>query len=136
MLSIGKVSLQTNLPTKTIRYYEDRGLISAPQRAENGYRYYNEQNISELHFVKGARQAGFSISETKELLALFRDKSRASSEVKQLTMKKIDDIHQRIDAMTQMVAQLELLAEQCHGDENPYCSILDGLENNQSITDL
>lgn len=131
MLSIGKVAQQTNLPPKTIRYYEQAGLISPPSRALNGYRSYSEKNISELHFVKGARQAGFSISDTKNLLELFRDENRASSEVKRITMNKIAEIHQRINAMKAMVEKLESLAQICPGDENPDCSILDGLENNQ-----
>ena len=131
MISIGAVSKQTKLPTKTIRYYEQAGLIATPQRGANGYRFYNEKNVSELHFVKGARQAGFSVAQSKELLMLFRDKSRASSEVKKLTLAKITEIRQRIDALTAMVTKLEDLAEQCVGDENPDCSILQGLENNQ-----
>lgn len=134
MLSIGQASQQTELPTKTIRYYEDSGLISPPQRGENGYRFYDEHNIRELNFAKSARQAGFSIRETKDLVTLFRDKNRASSDVKQLTVKKITEVKQRIAAMTKMLDQLELLAEQCHGDENPECSILDGLENNLLLT--
>jgi len=129
MLSIGQVSQQTQLPTKTIRYYEDTGLISPPKRGDNGYRFYDDDNIRQLHFAKAARQAGFSIAQTKELVTLFRDKNRASSDVKQLTMKKISEVKERITAMTKMLNQLELLAEQCHGDENPECSILDGLQN-------
>lgn len=133
MLSIGQASQQTELPTKTIRYYEDSGLISPPQRGDNGYRRYDENNIRELKFAKAARQAGFSVLETKELINLFRDKNRASSAVKELTVKKINQVQQRITAMTKMLNQLELLAEHCHGDENPQCSILDGLENNSLL---
>ena len=131
MLSIGKVSQQTKMTVKTIRYYEETGLITSPQRGANGYRSYNQQNIAELHFVKGARDAGFSINQTKELLVLFRDKSRTSREVKQITLTKIAEIHQRINALSTMVAKLETLAEHCADDEHPDCSILIGLENNQ-----
>jgi Cu(I)-responsive transcriptional regulator len=131
MLSIGQASQQTELPTKTIRYYEDSGLISPPQRGENGYRFYDDRNIRELNFAKNARQAGFSIRETKDLVTLFRDKHRASSDVKRLTLNKITEVRQRIDAMTKMLNLLESLAEQCPGDDNPQCAILDGLENKQ-----
>ncbi|NRA69976.1 MAG: Cu(I)-responsive transcriptional regulator [Gammaproteobacteria bacterium] len=132
MLTIGKVSNQTGLSVKAIRYYESIGLISTPQRAENGYRYYNNTVLAELNFVKGARGAGFSINETKELLELYRDKNRASVEVKTITLEKISDLQQRISAMTNMVDTLQILAQRCHGDQNSQCSILDGLENNQS----
>lgn len=130
MLTIGKVAKQTGLSVKTIRYYESAGLISIPQRADNGYRYYNDTILSELNFVKGARAAGFSINETKELLEFYRDKTRASAEVKAITLVKITDLQQRIDAMTKMMDTLQQLAQHCHGDQNPQCSILDGLENN------
>jgi len=127
MLTIGKAATLTNLSAKTIRYYEEIALISPALRSDNGYRYFTQTSIAELNLVKGARDAGFTIEQCKELMALFRDKSRHSGEVKALTLEKISQIKQRISALNNIVKSLEELSDACHGDDSSECAILDGL---------
>jgi len=127
MINIGKVSALTKVPAKTIRYYEQIGLTTPPKRTDNGYRYYDQGDISELNLIKGARDAGFTIEQCKELMSLFRDKERHSSEVKTLTLEKIAQIKQKIIALNEIVQSLEMLSDKCRGDEDPACAILDGL---------
>jgi len=127
MLTIGKVSLLTNVPAKTIRYYEDIELISSALRSDNGYRYFTQTSIDELKLVKGARDAGFTIEQCKELMALFNDQSRQSSEVKALTLAKIKQIKQKIESLNNIVQSLEQLSDECLGDESSDCAILNGL---------
>jgi len=127
MLTIGKAATLTALSAKTIRYYEGIGLISPALRSDNGYRYFTQRSIEELNLVKGARDSGFTIEQCKELMALFRDKGRHSSEVKALTNEKISQIKHKILALNNIVQSLEKLSDQCQGNELSGCAILDGL---------
>lgn len=67
-LTIGILSKEVGISTKTIRFYEDVGLIAKPARAENGYRMYSENVKGELLLIKNARDLGLPISEIKKLM--------------------------------------------------------------------
>jgi Cu(I)-responsive transcriptional regulator len=125
-MNIGKVSEVTGLPAKTIRYYEDIGLVAAARDA-NGYRNYGEGHVHRLAFLQRARSLGFSIDECRELLSLYDDTGRASSDVKRIALEKIREINARIETLTAMRSTLTHLAENCHGDRRPDCPILDDL---------
>ena len=100
-MNIGSASQATNLPEKTIRYYEDIGLIT-PQRAANGYRVYTEQNIHTLSFLAKARGLGFSIDDCRALLTLYSDRGRASSDVKRIASNHLKLIEQKIKELQAM----------------------------------
>ncbi len=70
------------------------------------------------------RTLGFSIEEARELLALWRDKSRASADVKRFAMKHVRDVETKIDELQAMSRTLRHLAQTCHGDNRPECPIL------------
>ncbi len=127
MKSITQVSRMLSMPVKTIRYYDDIELLGSVSRASNGYRQFNETNIAQLRLIKSARFAGFSIDESKELIALFNDNNRASKEVKALTSEKIHALKEKINELNNVVKNLESLHDACAGDEQSQCSILDGL---------
>ena len=57
----------TYIPGRTIRFYKDKGIISAPNSAANGYRDYDTSMVPLLKFIKNAQQLGFSLAEIKEL---------------------------------------------------------------------
>jgi len=130
-MNIGSVARVTGLPAKTIRYYETAGLISPPARAENGYRQYQKSDIETLNFIVQARQLGFSIKDVANLLELWNDRERASVDVKEMTLKQIDKIDQKISELQAVRATLTNLAERCHGDDRPDCPILDKLETGE-----
>ncbi len=127
MVNIGQAAKLSQVSAKTIRYYEEIGLIGAAKRQENGYRFYDNSSLAELSLVKGARDAGFNLEQCKELMQLFRDKSRQSSEVKALTLQKITQMEAKISALKLIVENLQQLSLECVGDESPDCAILDGL---------
>ena len=79
-MNIGAAADQANLPSKTIRYYEEIGLVT-PSRAENGYRDYSENDVHRLRFLQRSRSLGFTIDECRLLLSLYDDKNRASADV-------------------------------------------------------
>ncbi|MDH3662324.1 MAG: Cu(I)-responsive transcriptional regulator [Alphaproteobacteria bacterium] len=126
-MNIGEAASKSGLPAKTIRYYEDIGLVMPSGRRSNGYRDYDEQDLHLLTFVQRARSLGFTVEECRELLDLYRDRGRASADVKAIASKRIADIRRKIDELKSMEATLSQLADHCHGDQRPDCPILDGI---------
>lgn len=122
-MTIKDVARATGLPAKTIRYYEDIGLIR-PTRAANGYRSFSVEEVHKLTFLGRARALGFSIAECRDLLDLYGDKSRASADVRAIASKHLEDIQHKIDALAQMRDTLAHLVDACAGDDRPDCPIL------------
>lgn len=125
-MNIGQVAAQSGLPAKTIRYYEDIGLIRAA-RGDNGYRDFSEDDLHKLAFVQRARSLGFSVEACRALLSLYEDRGRASADVKAMARSHLAQIGEKIMALQEMQATLSKLVEKCHGDDRPDCPILDGL---------
>ncbi len=122
-MNIGEVAEATGLPPKTIRYYEDIDLVR-PARAPNGYRDYSDEDTHRLAFVQRARSLGFTIDECRQLLSLYDDKERASSDVKALALEKIAEIDRKREELLSLRSTLNSLADHCHGDSRPDCPIL------------
>jgi Cu(I)-responsive transcriptional regulator len=125
-MNIGDASERTNLPTKTIRYYEEIALLT-PERGANGYRRYSEKDVHRLRFLQRARSLGFSIEECRLLLSLYQDEHRASADVKALALAKVEEIDRKITELGSLRLTLAALAENCHGDDKPDCPIIDDL---------
>ena len=125
-MNIAEVAKAAGLPAKTIRYYEDIGLIQ-PARSENGYRAFASSDLHKLVFVARARSLGFSIEECRALLALYEDRARASADVKALAVTHLAQIRAKIGALRAMEATLADLVQACSGDHRPDCPILRGL---------
>ncbi len=125
-MNIGEVSKRANLPAKTIRYYEDVGLIS-PERRENGYREFGEVELNKLVFIGHARALGFGMSECRDLLALYEDDARESAEVKKIARNHLVQIEEKIADLQRMHGTLSDLISACAGDERPNCPILNQL---------
>ncbi len=83
-MNIGEAAAQSGVPAKTIRYYEEIGLIQPARRADNGYRAYRAPDVHMLRFVQRARSLGFSVRDCRQLLQLYQDPHRASADVKAL----------------------------------------------------
>ncbi len=122
-MNIGEVAQTSGLPAKTIRYYEDIGLI-APLRGENGYRQFRERDLHKLRFLGRARSLGFGIEECRTLLALYEDDTRASADVKAIARDHMARIEKKIAELQAMHATLSHLVEACAGDARPDCPIL------------
>ncbi|MFA7428615.1 MAG: Cu(I)-responsive transcriptional regulator [Rhodospirillaceae bacterium] len=126
-MNISMVADQSGVPAKTIRYYEGIGLIAAPPRSEGGYRVYSNRDVETLRFIQRARSLGFSVKDVGDLLALWQDRSRASSEVKAMAERHVVEIERKIAELESMRGTLNELMVRCHGDDRPDCPILDGL---------
>ncbi|KAF0170850.1 MAG: MerR family transcriptional regulator [Rhodobacteraceae bacterium] len=125
-MNISQVAQASGLPAKTIRYYEEIGLIR-PMRGENGYRAFRDSDLHKLAFLGRARSLGFSIEECRALLALYEDRDRASGDVKALAVGHLARIRVKIAELHAMEATLAELIDACSGDARPDCPILSGL---------
>ena len=126
-MNIGQVARQSGVPAKTIRYYEDIGLIERAQRSPGNYRVYGNSEVETLRFIQHSRGLGFSVGEVAELLALWRDRARSSAQVKALAQRHLGDVDRKIVELQSIRATLEQLITRCHGDERPDCPILNDL---------
>ncbi|MBL6957719.1 MAG: Cu(I)-responsive transcriptional regulator [Rhodospirillales bacterium] len=126
-MNIGSVAEHSGVPAKTIRYYEEIGLIPPAVRSDNGYRSYRQKDIEILRFIQRSRKLGFSVKDVGNLLQLWNDTERASADVKALALRHIDEIEGRIAELDSIRKTLLHLTECCHGDDRPDCPILDGL---------
>ncbi|MBY0315910.1 MAG: Cu(I)-responsive transcriptional regulator [Bdellovibrionales bacterium] len=129
-MNIGAAAKKSGVNAKLIRHYESIGIIPKATRTEAGYRTYSDIDVNILSFVRRARKLGFSMKEIKKLVSLWRNKTRASSEVKNLAVNHIREMERKISELQDMVKTLKRLAKNCHGDDRPNCPILDGLEEN------
>lgn len=127
MDSIGRASKASGVSVKMIRHYEAIGLLPKMARTLGNYRVYAPNDVHVLRFVRRARDLGFSMEEIKELLGLWRNKSRPSAAVKKIAAKHIADLKLKIAELESMVQTLEHLTKHCHGDHRPDCPILDDL---------
>lgn len=126
-MNIGEAASESGVPAKTIRYYESIGLIPPAIRAENGYRHFTRFDIETLKFIQYARRLGFSVKDVGGLLELWRDKSRASADVKALALQHISAVEKRIAELQSIRKTLIDLTDRCHGDDRPDCPILEDL---------
>lgn len=130
-MNIGEAAAASGISRKMIRYYEESGLLTPAPRSSAGYRIYNANSIQQLSFIKRARDLGFSLERIKTLLDLWQNTDRHSADVKALAQQYMTELDQDIMHLQSMRQQLAQLVDQCHGDGQPACSILDGLAQNQ-----
>ena len=127
LLDIGRASKASGVSVKMIRHYEAIGLLKNVARTHANYRVYSDRDVHTLRFVKRARALGFSMDDIRELRALWQNKSRPSASVKRIAGSHMQDLKRRVQEMQSMVATLEHLTHNCHGDGRPDCPILEDL---------
>ena len=127
-MNIARASAATGLPAKTIRYYEDIGLIR-PDRRANGYRDFADTEVHKLRFLARARALGFGIDDCRSLLALWEDRARASADVRRIAHAHLAEIEAKITDLTAMRDTLSHLVDTCAGDDRPDCPILKTLSS-------
>ena len=126
-MSIKEAAEASGVSAKMIRYYESIGLITDIARTAAGYRVYGPLEVQTLRFIRGARELGFSIDQMRELLALWRERDRASADVKRLALDHVQSLERKAASLQAMIRTLRNLAETCHGDDRPDCPIIEGL---------
>ncbi|MBA8910258.1 Cu(I)-responsive transcriptional regulator [Aminobacter ciceronei] len=131
-MNIGTASEKSGLPAKTIRYYEEIGLLKA-DRAGNGYRDYSMSDVHRLRFLQRSRAFGFSVEECRQLLSLYGDSERESADVKAIATTKLGEIDRKLAELTEFRNTLRHLADHCLGNNLPDCPIIDGLSGKSAV---
>lgn len=126
-MNIGQASKRSGVSHRMIRHYETIGLIPKAARRDSGYRDYDDADVHTLSFIRRARDLGFPINEIAQLLALWRDRSRTSADVKALALARASELKRKEQEIQAMRRSLEQLARNCHGDGRPDCPILEDL---------
>ncbi|RTZ17253.1 Cu(I)-responsive transcriptional regulator [Vibrio aquaticus] len=126
-MNIGAVSKLTGLSSKSIRLYEDKGLITPPNRSDSGYREYSDQHVQELNLISRAKNAGFSLIECKEFVQLASNPNRKSSEVKAKAKEKLLEVEVKIRELREIERQLKSWVSSCPGDSGSQCPIIEDL---------
>jgi Cu(I)-responsive transcriptional regulator len=126
-MNIGEAAAASAVSAKMIRHYESLGLLPKVPRTAAGYRQYDDTSLHTLRFIRRARDLGFSIKEIETLLGLWRNRRRASADVKRIALAHAADLQRRIDEMAAMQRTLAHLARCCQGNQRPECPILDDL---------
>ena len=126
-MNISEASKGSGVSAKAIRYYESINLITPARRAGNGYRDFNGDDVHMLRFIARARGLGFSVLEVADLLALYKDKTRASAQVRGLAEKAIARMDEKIIELQSISMVLSDLVARCQGNDRPDCPILDDL---------
>src|SRR5262244_387265 len=106
-MNIGQAAVATGISAKMIRHYEAAGLLPRAARSASNYRVYGANDVHTLRFVRRARSLGFSMTDIKELLGLWRNRSRSSAAVKRIAGKHVDDLKRKIAGLQGMVQTLE-----------------------------
>lgn len=130
-MNIGQAAARSGVSAKMIRHYESIGLIDA-ERRPNGYRTYTPQDVAVLRFIRHARDLAFPLEDIRKLLALWRDRSRASAEVKRMALAHVDALEEKAAAMRAVAESLRHLAAHCQGDDRPDCPILSELSGERT----
>lgn len=134
MLKISELAAKTGLSAHTLRFYEKNGLITASDRSEAGYRFYNDADIRRAEFVKTARNIGFSLEDIGQLLSIRVDKtSHSCQDVTDITRNKLDEVNAKIAELESMQGTLQILLDSCCGgpEKATQCSIMDALEEGE-----
>ena len=133
-MNVGEAARRAKLPAKTLRYYDEIGIVS-PGRAASGYREYTDADVHRLRFVQRARGLGFSIEDCRALLSLYVDEHRASREAKRVVEHQLETIDRKVAELESIRGVLRRLAADCDGDDRPECPILDelGIEGDGAI---
>ena len=133
-MNISKAAAASRVSAKMIRYYESIDLIPRVVRTGTGYRVYSESDIHTLRFIRRARDLGFSLEQIVELLTLWRDRSRASADVKRIALAHVDELERKMANLAEMAATLRHLADNCTGDSRPNCPIIEDLALRRAAT--
>ncbi|MCB1527376.1 MAG: Cu(I)-responsive transcriptional regulator [Hyphomicrobiaceae bacterium] len=126
-MNIGKAAEASGVSAKMIRYYESTGLIPQASRTDAGYRDYSEKDVHTLRFIRRARDLGFSVEQMTALLALWRDRGRASADVKRVALEHLEELEQKARELKEMSETLRHLVNHCQGNSRPDCPIINEL---------
>lgn len=129
MLSIGQLSKRTGVKVPTIRYYEQTGLLDAPERSDGNQRRYSLRELERLAFIRHARDLGFSIDAIRQLLELSSETHGPCAEANRIAAEQLQSVRTRITSLQRLEVELERIATGCKDGEIGDCYVVKSLAN-------
>lgn len=124
---IGALAKSSGCSVQTIRWYEQAGLLPAPQRTEGGRRLYDEKTAARLAFIRHARELGFSLEAIRELLTLTDNPDQSCSAADQIARRHLTEIEDRIARFAALQTELKRMIKSCRGGRIADCRVIDVL---------
>jgi len=124
-MTIGSLAKRAKVNLATLRYYELFGLLKPVRRASSGYRFYNEESLRRLKFIRHAQDFGFSLKEIGSLLKLEPNSPSSCRRARRMADAKVRQIGLKIEALERMAQSLTRLTRDCDRQGNKgTCPIL------------
>ncbi|AKU94987.1 Transcriptional regulator, MerR family [Labilithrix luteola] len=126
--TIGTLAKRAGVNVQTVRYYERIGILPKPGRAKGGYRRYGNDAVARLQFIRHAGRLGFTLTETKELLALRARQGAPCGTVRTRAEEKLATIERKLAELKELRDAVAQLVRTCSGNTAvEHCSILAAL---------
>jgi MerR family transcriptional regulator, copper efflux regulator len=119
---IGDLASRSGVKTKTIRYYEDIGLVEPPARTPSGYRDYEPPALERLAFIRAAQAIGLTLGETRSIIALRDDGQTPCGHVLELLRQRADELDRRIAELRTLRRELRRLVDRADGLDPADCN--------------
>ena len=133
---IGDLAKKTQMSTDSIRFYEKKQLIKPSFRADNNYKYYDEDTLKRLIFIKRCRALEISLHEITELIALTKQPKQDCLIVDHLIEQHIHQVEEKLNELQKFKIQLQELRQSCNSNTTvDHCNILKNLEMNTNKSD-
>lgn len=129
MVSIGALSRETGVKVPTIRYYEQIGLIAAPERSAGNQRRYSRAEAGRLRFIRHARELGLPLGAIRELLALSDVPDHSCTEADRLVGQHLRAVRERIAKLQRLEHELARMAQGCEAERARDCYVLQSLSD-------
>ena len=126
-LTIGRVAQATGCKVQTIRYYEQIGLVQAPERSAGNQRQYQQAHVERLAFIRHARELGFPLDAIRELLDLSDKPDRSCAAVDAIARNQLDAVERRIRRLEALKGELVRMIDDCSGGNVADCRIIETL---------
>ena len=128
-LTIARAAEAAGVGVETIRYYERRGLVPQPTQKIGAFRRYDSKHVARIRFIKCAQELGFTLEEVETLLELEDGTNRAK--IQQIASARLEQIRERLRALTRMERTLSQLLEHCHSGRAMRCPIVDAFGDSE-----
>jgi len=120
-MRIGELARLTGVPTKTIRYYEEIGVLPDPDRTANDYRDYPDEAVDRLEFVRDAQATGLALTEIASILDLRGQGEATCNHVIDLLEHHLSALDQHIKTLRKTRKKLSTLTERARGLDPSEC---------------
>ena len=130
MIPIGELSRRTGVKVPTIRYYEQIGLIDAPERSESNQRRYSKDDLKRLSFIRHSRELGFTIEDIKGLVELNQHPENPCNDAHSIAVRHLDDVRARIVKLRRLERELKRICT-CRADSIASCAVIETLADHR-----